>query len=246
MLHMQIDGQGPAVVLLHGWGFDHRIFAALSAQLKKRWRVYNIDLPGFGQSKMLSWEHFQTAFTRQVPEPCVLMGWSLGGLFAQRLALEQPNKVLGLYAVTTSPCFLACEDWPGIMPATLERFRERLRDNSADTIAEFMALQGVPKEELCDWQFHNEPAPLLAGLNMLYDWDLRVPLLALKQPARFVFGRLDAIVHHRLARQMKMTYPQLETHLYPRAAHMPFMSHPELFQQDFEQFLNERIFHNRH
>lgn len=246
MLHMHVEGQGPALVLLHGWGFDHRIFMPLARQLQNRWRVHIIDLPGFGQSPMLSWEDFSSAFVAQIPEPCVLLGWSLGGLFAQRLILEQPENILGLYAVTTSPYFLASEQWPGIAPPVLERFRQRVQQDSAAVIREFMALQGISSERLIDWQFHNEQDGLAFGLQVLYDWDLRQAMRSLRRPARFIFGKLDAIVQHKLAERMQSDYPQFETRMYPRAAHMPFLSHPELFQQDFEQFINERIFHNRH
>lgn len=241
MLHMQIEGQGLAVVLLHGWGFDHRIFASLSAQLKKRWRVYAVDLPGFGQSPLLSWEHFSGAFADQIPEPCVVLGWSLGGLFAQRLALEFPNKILGLYAVATSPYFLAGQNWPGVAPEVLARFQQRVQEDSTTVITEFMALQGMGAQQLSDWQFHNTPEALAAGLTALYNWDLRKPMQTLQQPARFVFGRLDAIVQHKLALRMQGEYPQFETLLYPRAAHMPFLSHPEVFQHDFEQFLGQTL-----
>ncbi len=41
-------GSGPVLVLLHGWGTDHKSFAGLSAALADTYRVICVDLPGFG------------------------------------------------------------------------------------------------------------------------------------------------------------------------------------------------------
>ena len=43
-------GEGPAVLLLHGWGCDHTVFESLREQLRAYHTVYSFDLPGFGRS----------------------------------------------------------------------------------------------------------------------------------------------------------------------------------------------------
>ena len=42
--------KGRPVLLLHGWGQNTTMMAYIAEYLKKHFRVYNIDLPGFGQS----------------------------------------------------------------------------------------------------------------------------------------------------------------------------------------------------
>lgn len=246
MLHMLSEGHGPAVVLLHGWGFDNRVFSSLCKKLTPSWRVYALDLPGFGQSPLLPWRDFCRAFFAQIPEPCMILGWSLGGLYAQRLALEYPDRVMGLYGVATSPYFLNDVQWPGIMPSVLARFKARVEKDSTGAFLDFLALQNLPTNSFQECSFQNRSDALASGLQTLCDWDLRVPMHSLSCPARFIFGRCDAIVPHSLAAKLQEDYPHLEINLYQHAAHMPFMSNLNQFHNDLEQFLYERIFYNRY
>jgi pimeloyl-ACP methyl ester carboxylesterase len=41
-------GKGPAIVMLHGWGDSARTFNMLAEELKDRYEIYALDLPGFG------------------------------------------------------------------------------------------------------------------------------------------------------------------------------------------------------
>ena len=45
-----MEGQGDTVLLLHGWGSSLEPFRALIGQLKAKYRVVALDLPGFGGS----------------------------------------------------------------------------------------------------------------------------------------------------------------------------------------------------
>ena len=49
-LHYEKSGQGYPVVLLHGWGCSSESFHAIAQHLAPSFTVYNLDLPGFGQS----------------------------------------------------------------------------------------------------------------------------------------------------------------------------------------------------
>ena len=42
----EVTGQGDDVVLLHGWGCDHRHMQPIVELLSKHYRVHNFDLPG--------------------------------------------------------------------------------------------------------------------------------------------------------------------------------------------------------
>jgi len=50
-IYYEKSGKKPIkVVLLHGWGCDSKLMAFIGEHLKSHFTVYNIDLPGFGQS----------------------------------------------------------------------------------------------------------------------------------------------------------------------------------------------------
>ncbi|MDR2686162.1 MAG: alpha/beta hydrolase [Oscillospiraceae bacterium] len=44
------QGEGPAILLLHGWGADGALFAPLTGLLARKYRVLALDFPGFGHS----------------------------------------------------------------------------------------------------------------------------------------------------------------------------------------------------
>ena len=63
MLHIDVQGRGPALVLLHGWGLHGGVFALLRARLEPHFTVHCVDLPGHGHS-------------RHVTLPADLAGWA--------------------------------------------------------------------------------------------------------------------------------------------------------------------------
>lgn len=49
-VYCEKKGSGPDLILLHGWGCDGRIFSSIVSELMAYFTIYNIDLPGFGNS----------------------------------------------------------------------------------------------------------------------------------------------------------------------------------------------------
>jgi len=47
-LHVESTGEGPPLVLLHGWAMHGGLFAPLVPALARRYRVSVVDLPGHG------------------------------------------------------------------------------------------------------------------------------------------------------------------------------------------------------
>ena len=50
-VHYEVTGEGPAVVLIHGLSGSGRWWAYNVPTLAQRYRVYNVDLIGFGRSR---------------------------------------------------------------------------------------------------------------------------------------------------------------------------------------------------
>ena len=49
-VYCEKKGRGPDLVLLHGWGCDGKIFSGIVSELMPYFTIYNVDLPGFGNS----------------------------------------------------------------------------------------------------------------------------------------------------------------------------------------------------
>ena len=97
------NGSGIPVVFLHGFCETHQIWQSFSSSLSENYRVICLDLPGFGQSKLLP-TGFSIAdvasnvisFLKGLKvESCVLVGHSLGGYVTLEMAHQQPEFVNG-------------------------------------------------------------------------------------------------------------------------------------------------------
>jgi len=107
-IHAQLVGAGPPVVLLHGWAFDHRVWDRQVRVLAEAGHsTIAVDLRGHGRSArpydgyaldQLAHDVIRVITELEI-EPAVLIGWSLGGVTALRVALDAPDLLTNLVLV---------------------------------------------------------------------------------------------------------------------------------------------------
>lgn len=236
-LHLTSHGKGKPLVFFHGWGFDSQVWSPLIPLLQERYQLILVDLPGFGMTDMMDWELYKSKLLAQLPEQFIVAGWSLGGLYASRLAIEAPLRVSALINIASSPLFINKDSWPGVSQEVFRQFYKNLFDDAAATLKEFTLLQ--LNKKIIDFSLGRQPSleGLASGLDILGTWDLRAGLKELQQPACFMFGRLDPITPLKIMHSMQLEYPHFEYVLFPRAAHMPFLSHMDLFISHLNEFI---------
>lgn len=237
-INLTQQGTGPALLLLHGWGFDHTIWSSLLPNLTPHYTVYCVDLPGFGQTRSMPWDAFKQALLEALSASFTLLGWSMGGLVATRLALERPERISRLINISSSPYFVAEENWPGIPLKNLNAFYHQLKTNPKETHQAFIQLQ-LGSKSLNITAPVTTPEGLKHGLDMLSAWDFREQLHDLKPPASYIFGRLDSIVPARTLKTLQARHPNFHYELIRTAAHAPFLSHPDAFMASLIQCLKE-------
>ncbi|MBI2786170.1 MAG: alpha/beta fold hydrolase [Legionella longbeachae] len=232
-------GNGYPLVFFHGWGFDSQVWLPLVPQLMMNYQVIVVDLPGFGHSSIMDWDIFKHNLLNVLPKHFALIGWSLGGLFAIRLAVEHSDRVEYLVNITSSPRFLLDGLWPGISSEVFKRFYQKLSADPHIALRDFLELQGLKADDNLQQLPNKLPtlAGLETGLNILETWDLREELKRFVNPACFMFGRLDPIVPIKTMNQMQVLYPQFNYVLFNRAAHLPFLSHADLFIKEMRGFI---------
>ena len=106
--HAHVAGQ-PWVVMLHGAGLNHTVWASQSRWLAFRRRnVLAVDLPGHGHS---DWrddgayspsnlaDDISAALGQLAPSARMVVGMSLGGLTSMELAVRHPHLVRRLMMV---------------------------------------------------------------------------------------------------------------------------------------------------
>ncbi|EKP0279108.1 pimeloyl-ACP methyl ester esterase BioH [Aeromonas bestiarum] len=245
-------GQGPDLVLLHGWGMNGAVWHGIAQPLAAHYRLHLVDLPGFGNSPLADGSEYSLPWLAEqvaavLPQKCHLLGWSLGGLVASQLALTQPERCQSLITVASSPCFMARDDWPGIAPKVLTGFNQMLAGDFKQTIERFLAIQAMGSEHARDdirqlrhW-LAERPAPQLAaleaGLGLLADVDLRDELATLSLPWLRVYGRLDSLVPKAAIPLLDERYPASHSLVLEKASHAPFISHPQQFVEIIRHFV---------
>lgn len=245
-LHVEVSGAGQPLVMLHGWGMHGGIWQEAATELARDLEIHNVDLPGHGLSgkardaaaHAYSLDAIVDALCDAFTEPVNVLGWSLGGIIAQRWAQREPNRVRRLVLMASTPCFATRADWvAGMSPELLDQFGIDLAHHFAETLRRFLGLQlrgsegerevlATLRARLFSRGEPDMPA-LLGGLAILRDADLRSGLGGITQPALIIAGERDRLTPAAASRYMAQAMPNARVVEIAGAAHAPFLSHPQ-------------------
>ena len=156
-------------------------------------------------------------------ERCILVGWSMGGSSAMRLAARFPEKIAGLVLIAAMPRMMEDKEtgWRGMSPHRLEALQYGLLKTQG--IGFFGVPEGKPNPYLTD-----EPANLERGLKYLLETDVRAALEQLRTPTpepRTPFpvhifqSEHDGIVRPENAAWLKTVFPQASVTMVPGTEH---------------------------
>ena len=250
-LYHETHGEGPALLLLHGWGMHSGIWQGIASRLANHHRLTLVDLPGHGHSPLLAGAYDLDGLVNGVApivrEDSTLLGWSLGALVAMELARRYPQRVRRLILVGSTPQFYATDDWSAAMPAaTLAEFAHELQTDPDKTLRRFLALQvrGSHKASqvlrALQGQFAQRqaarPAALQGGLEILRQTNLRPHLQQIRCPVLLLHGDRDYLTPLPVAKALCRQLPAAKLRAIAGAGHAPFLSHPDDVVQDIDAF----------
>lgn len=252
-IHYVEEGRGPSVVFAHGFLFDHTMFAAQFEELPDRYRCLAWDMRGHGRSEcppgpwsMQDLVVDLIAFIEGTnAAPCHLVGFSIGGMIAVRLALQREDLVRSLVLIDST----ADAEDPGVAEvyagyrAQIER-----EDGIGDEIAEisipiFFSQSYIDAQpEAIEIQKDREKtAPAVGaaeGLRALINRDSVVDRLPeIRIPALAVHGELDAAVPVARAEQFVGGVAGSELVRVPHAGHVTPMEAPDVVNEALSGFL---------
>jgi pimeloyl-[acyl-carrier protein] methyl ester esterase len=241
-LHVEVTGQGPALLAVHGWSRSGLDLAPLLARLPAH-RAILPDLRGHGRSSPgpldldTLVDDLAAVAEAHVPGRALLVAWSLGGLVALAALAGRPGlrrRVAGLALLSSTPCFTLRDGWPHGLPArAVEVLAARVRRRPQEAQRRFFDDGFAPGE--LDEAARLELAPLreapppdlgcaLAGLEVLATADLRGGLAGLDLPTLVIHGEADPICPPGAGRALSEAIPGARLLTLPGAGHAPFLS----------------------
>tara|TARA_B100000686_G_C16805022_1_gene989301 strand:+ start:2814 stop:3590 length:777 start_codon:yes stop_codon:yes gene_type:complete len=245
-IHIEIQGEGPDLVLLHGWGMHSGIWGCIRSKLAEHFRLHLVDLPGHGASPSL-WiqgsdplKNMTEMIGENLPEHSIICGWSLGGQIAMKLSLDVSEKVDKLILVSTTPSFIQRKDWTWAMEkniselfmrnfdldyvSTLNRFHTLQVQGDINTIILLRKLRRfVSKQNKLDRD------GLRAGLEIIFTADLRENVKNISHPVVLLHGKNDVIVPLEASKWLCNNLGNSKLIILSDCGHLPFLSHTDQF-----------------
>jgi 2-succinyl-6-hydroxy-2,4-cyclohexadiene-1-carboxylate synthase len=259
-LHVALSGEGPPLVVLHGFTGSTETWTPLRAALEAAYTTIAVDLPGHGRSSAPDTPAryelgrfaddlagvLDTLATGRV----ALLGYSMGGRAALRFALRHPERVAALVLESTSP---------GI--ADPARRADRLASDLAmadsierEGIAVFVerwerlplwksqrALPDAMRALLRAQRQSNRPAGLansLRGAGAGADEPVLDRLSTVHAPALLIVGALDA-PYVTLGREMERALPAARMTVVRDVGHAVHLEQPHAFAAAVTAFLRD-------
>ena len=249
-LHKEVFGLGDPVVMLHGWAMHTGVWRDFARQLAANRQVVCLDLPGHGLSGNIqpyTLEAVVDAVVGELPEQaCDIVGWSLGGNVALRLAEKYPQRIKSLVLIASNPHFIKTKSWPGVDPQVLKEFANNLQKNCASTLLRFMSLQLQAKPDVkaslkqikmaMQECAAPEPVVLMAGLSVLQAADQIKALSSINIPVLMILGEQDTLVPVSVGGHCQLLPAQIDLKIIAGAGHIPFITDQKQvlsFMQDF-------------
>jgi pimeloyl-ACP methyl ester carboxylesterase len=244
---LELDGRGPGIVLLHGWGDSADTWRPLLAELAVSGRrAIAVDLPGFGQATRLQpgailpqLDDFATALVQEWGggEPVVIAGNSLGGCVALRLGENPELPLTGV--VPVAPAGLEMPGWFDLVerdpivrrlldiPIPVPGALVRSLVGGAYRQLAFSHPKAAQREVVDAFATHHgsrrRAAALLESGRRLLPELVTAPfdLAAIACPVMLVWGTRDRMVPHTGARVVLDSLPATRVELIEGCGHCP-------------------------
>lgn len=243
---------GPVIVLIHGFPFDHRMWEPQLSALDDRYRVVAYDVRGLGRSPVgdgqytmdLYAEDLFTVLDAVASGPAVACGLSMGGYILLRALEREPARFRA--AVLADTRSGADDDATRLGRARAIR---TVKTEGAAAYAEAFVggvvgpttLSERPEvvEAVKEMIRSNDPRGMAgAQLAMLSRTDTTGALDGLTLPVLAVAGEEDALTPPETVREMASRIPDARMEVVPRAGHLTALENSGAFTRILADFLD--------
>jgi pimeloyl-ACP methyl ester carboxylesterase len=240
-----LSGDGPNVVLLHGWMCHRGFWKEQIRFLSKAYRVLALDFRGHGESEVTKEGHSIEQYSEDVYrvtqelglKTFVLVGHSMGGMVAQHFSISHPESVSGLVLVTTiaadvegrliSKRIEAEAPYGGFRKAFLKFFDGWFGETSDPSIVRWVREQMLQTQE----------AVALSLVRSYRRFDLRANLPQFSWPTLVVGASSDASAVPQESKILAELIPGAQLAIIEGSGHFPMLERPQTLNQILGDFL---------
>jgi len=260
--HVQVMGQGPVVLLIHGTGSSSHSWRGLAPHLASRYTVVAPDLPGHGFSgsvdgRRLSLPGMAASVSALVEamgiEPRWVVGHSAGAAILARCTLDallEPEALISLNGALLPFRGAAGLLFPPLAKLLfLNPLAPRLFARSAtsrDRVVRLIEGTGSRLDPLgidLYARLFSSPEHVAATLGMMANWDLRRltrDLAELERPVLLVVGEGDRAVPPGDADRLSRILPEAKQIRLPGLGHLAHEEDPEEVARIMVEFIDAR------
>lgn len=247
-VHYTVQGSGPDLVLMHGWGCNSSTVASVAAVAAESHTVYSLSLPGFGTPgvvEVLS------------PEPVEVWGTydyaTLLSQFISALHLTRPTlighsyggRVAIVYASAHDVDRLVLVDAAGVKPRRpLKYYLKVYSFKAAKFLAPLLLGRERGQAAIERWRgksgsadYNSSTPKMRAVMSKSVNEDLCHLMPSIKAPTLLLWGENDTATPLSDARKMERLIPDAAVVSFTGAGHYSFLDAPAQFAAVLRSFL---------
>ncbi len=236
----------PALLLCNSIGSTQRMWRPQVEALKGRFRVIGFDARGHGQSGVPAGEYSLERLALDAVavldaaevETAHVCGLSLGGLVAQRMALDHGDRIGRLILANTGSRIGTAESWNARIALVREQGMEELAELAIGRFfdAAFIAAHPEIVAPIREDLLACSPVGYAGACAALRDADLTPAIAAISNPTLVIGGALDVSTPPSSTQAIAAAIPGAR-HVVLDAAHLSNLEQPAAFTAALEDFL---------
>jgi esterase len=251
LLHYSVQGEGEPLILLHGlFGMGDNL-AMIARPLSEFFKVYRLDLRNHGRSfrsEIMNFtqmaEDVLTLMDDQGMHNTHLLGHSLGGKVAMKVALQQPQRVNKLIVADIAPVAYPGhhdEVFAGINAVDLSALKSR---SDADLLLQQHIHESGVRQFIKKNLFRNESGHFEWRINIEaiqnnYD-QLRAELQSttpFENPTLFIKGEYSNYIKMDYRQSIERLFPNAQLKIIQNTGHWLHAEKPVIFSNIVKKFL---------
>lgn len=248
----QGDASGVPVIFLHGYTDSWRSFELLLPYLPERVRAFGLTQRGHGDASRPETGYSQSDFAADVAafmdavglQSAVIVGHSMGGLNAQRFAIDYPDRTNGVVLISTAT---NCRDNSNVVEfyeTGILQLSDPVPEEFAREFQESTLAQPIPESQLEVFVQESLKLPAriwkaVAGEFMIADFSDE--LGKIKAPTLILCGGRDTYFPLPEQETLAEKIENSEVLIYAENGHSPHWENPEQVSTDLVNFIENKI-----